>query len=134
VFWKIVFWLWAASSVRDFVSLLGSPPLWGWVWPVSLVMLAINYLGLVSLYGFAFGKRVGWHGLAIATFVLNVAAQIFGLYIGRAWFAALFNLPFGWTGLSMALVLSFAVLITWLYPIYAYAYAFRSRGLWAVNA
>ncbi len=132
MFWKIVFWLWAASNVRDFVSLVGQPSVAGWVWAASLVALAINYLGLVSLYGFAFGKRVGWHGLAIATLVLNVAAQIFGIYIGRALFVALFDLQFGWMGLITMLLFSVAVLITWLYPIHAYA--FRSRSIWTVNA
>ena len=75
-------WAWSARH-----------PQRGWVWPASLVALAINVLGLVSLYGFAFGKRVGGHRLAVAMFVLNVAAQVFAIYIGHALFAALFDLP-----------------------------------------
>jgi hypothetical protein len=125
--WKIVFWLLALITARDFFNLMFS----GEAELLDLISLAASLFMLIPYYGYAYQLVIGWKLLWQMGFLLispffcyqwglHTWARISQLVQYFDWVSALFFIA--------GLVMTLAVVIP------PFQYAFRSNALWLENA
>lgn len=125
--WKIVFWLLALVTARDFLNILFS----GTATVQGLLNLAASLLLLIPYYGYAYQLVIGWKKLWQSVFLL-VAPFLAYQWCLAAWFRINYLLEyFDWIS---ALFFVSGLGITLVIVIPPYQYAFRSNTLWLKNA
>lgn len=118
--WKFVFWLLAALTLFDFLSL----PFGGSIEVYDFLGLAIGTLLLIPYYGYAYQVAIGWKLLWQVSYVVNVVLIGFGLQ--DPFFENVIYKPEIFDVLVLLLLLCsvFVLLIP------CYRYGFKSKELW----
>ena len=120
--WKFLFWFVLIFILIDALRL----PFTSNIEVSHFVKLLLSTLVLLPLYGFSYGKAIGFKSLAIGIFGLSVAE----VTVGIIYFS--YNLSFNFHLVSLGFgSLYIGYLLLRLYP--QFLYAFKSNELWQKN-